>query len=357
MSFKSLINLNINKDDSDINDYIYIWDYFKKRPNKITIHKSYTLDLEKEIIELSSENVKFSEVIPSESEDIVNDRILSKLEIDDKVIFISYVVIDRKFQSPEISGLTIFYKDEDDVSVIDELVEDFEKYSIQEIEEVEYNLYTTSVSSSSTLIAESISPITDLDNIDLYYSSKTFKNIKKSIKSLKKNTKGLFIFYGERGTGKTSVINYLANSLNRSVIFVPNNMVEHTINNCDFRKFLHKYHNPIVILDDCEMIFNDYFNRTNLASYNLLQLTEGIFLDSTNATFITIFNVDDVSEIDQNLCECNNLIDLVEFDYLSEEESNELGSHLSNKSKYKTKTKLNDIIKKRKDTDNKKIGF
>jgi hypothetical protein len=357
MSFKSLINLNINKDDSDINDYIYIWDYYKKRPNKVAIHKSYTLDLEKEIAELSSENVKFTEVIPSESEDIVNDRILSKLEINEITIFISYIVIDRRFQSPEISSLTIFYKDENDESSIDELVENFEKYSIQEIEEVEYNLYTTSISSSSTLIAEPISPITDLDNIDLYYSSKTFKNIKKSIKSLKKNTKGLLIFYGERGTGKTSVINYLANSLNRSVIFVPNNMIEHTINNSDFRKFLHKYHNPIVILDDCEMIFNDYFNRTNLSAYNLLQLTDGIFLDSSNATFITIFNVDDVSEIDQNLCECNNLIDIIEFDYLSEEESNELSTHLSHKAKFKTKAKLNDIIKKRKDTDNKKIGF
>jgi Cdc6-like AAA superfamily ATPase len=174
---------------------------------------------------------------------------------------------------------------------------------------------------------------------------------------LKKNTKGLFIFYGERGTGKTSVINYLANNLNRTVIFVPNSMIEHTINNSDFRKFLNKYHNPIVILDDCEMIFNDYFNRTNLSAYNLLQLSEGIFLDNINATFITIFNVDDISEIDQNFIDCNNLIDIVEFEYLSSDESNELSAHLSDKTKYKNKNKLNDIIKKRKVLNNKKIGF
>jgi hypothetical protein len=357
MSFKNLLNLNINKDDSDINDYIWVWDYYKKRPNKITIHKSYTLDLEKSIEDYETDNTTFSEIIPSDSEDIVNDRILSHLEIDKTSIFISYVVIDRNFDSPEITSLSIYYKESEDLKIVDELIKNFEKYSIQTIEEVENNLYTTSISSSSTLITEPLSPITDLDNTDLYYSSKTFKSIKKSLKNLKKNTKGLFIFYGERGTGKTSVINYLANNLNRTVIFVPNSMIEHTINNSDFRKFLNKYHNPIVILDDCEMIFNDYFNRTNLSAYNLLQLSEGIFLDNVNATFITIFNVDDISEIDQNFIDCNNLIDIVEFEYLSSDESNELSAHLSDKTKYKNKNKLNDIIKKRKVLNNKKIGF
>lgn len=357
MSFKSKINLNIDKDDSDINDYIIIWDHFKKRPNKITLHKSYQLDLEKIINSFEIDRVTFSEIIPSESEDIVNDRILSHVEIEEIDIFISYVVIDRNFDSPEITSVSIYYKNSGDLELINNLIADFEKYSINMIEEVENNLYTTSISSSSTLITEPLNPITDLDNIDLYYSSKTFKSIKKTIKILKKNTKGLFILYGERGTGKTSLINYLASNLKRSVIFVPNNMIEHTINNSDFRKFLNKYHNPVVILDDCEMVFNDYFNRTNLSAYNLLQLSEGIFLDNINATFITIFNVDDVTEIDQNFIDCNNLIDIVEFDYLSSDESNDLAQHLSDKTKYKNKTKLNDIIKKRKVLNNKKIGF
>jgi putative ribosome biogenesis GTPase RsgA len=51
---------------------------------------------------------------------------------------------------------------------------------------------------------------------------------------IKKSEKGLSVLWGERGTGKTSIINYLADKLDRIVIFIPNNLIEHTINNPDF---------------------------------------------------------------------------------------------------------------------------
>jgi co-chaperonin GroES (HSP10) len=38
---------------------------------------------------------------------------------------------------------------------------------------------------------------------------------------------------------------------------------------------------------------------------------------------ITIFNVDDESEIDHSLLDTNNIIDIVEFEYLTKDESNE----------------------------------
>ena len=47
---KSLINININKDDSNLNDFLSIWDYFGKRPNKITIHTTYSTKLFTELM-------------------------------------------------------------------------------------------------------------------------------------------------------------------------------------------------------------------------------------------------------------------------------------------------------------------
>jgi hypothetical protein len=111
-----------------------------------------------------------------------------------------------------------------------------------------------------------------------------------------------------------------------------------------------------MILDDCEMIFGDYFSKSNAITNNLLQLIDGVLSDSVEITVLAIFNTLDSSEIDKSLLDCNNLIDIIEFDYLDEDESNELVKLLGYKTKYKNKTRLIDIIKN-KQTNNKKIGF
>jgi hypothetical protein len=134
-------------------------------------------------------------------------------------------------------------------------------------------------------------------------------------------------------------------------------MIEHTIINPDFRKFIKRYSKPIIVLDDCEVMFNDYLNKSNILVNNLLQLSDGFLSELVDVTFITIFNCEDDSEIDHNLIECNNLIEVVEFDYLTEDESNELATHIGEKPKFKNKNRLVDIIKKKQSLNNKKIGF
>jgi hypothetical protein len=174
-------------------------------------------------------------------------------------------------------------------------------------------------------------------------------------KKIKKNDRGLCVLHGNRGTGKTAAINYIANNIDRIIIFVPNNLIDQTINNPDFRKLLKKYHKPIVILDDCEMIFNEYFAKSNTIVNNLLQLVDGFL--SENITFVTIFNVDDELEIDHTLLECNNLIDVFYFSSLSVEESEELSSHLGYNKKFKQETNLVDVVKKKKSDIKSTIGF
>jgi AAA+ ATPase superfamily predicted ATPase len=197
----------------------------------------------------------------------------------------------------------------------------------------------------------------DLDVVELFYNNRTMKDVNKLVKKIKKSQTGISILYGERGTGKTSIIHYLANKLDRIVIFVPNNMLESTINNPDFRKFIKKYNKVLLVLDDCEMSFNEYFVKSNFIVNNLLQLVDGFLSDSVDLSIVTIFNVEDSEEIDHNLLNSNNLIDIIHFDELSEAESNELSDHLGDKTKYKNKAKLIDIIKKRKVLGNKKLGF
>ncbi len=345
------LNLNINKDDSSLNDFLYCWKEFNKRPNKLTIHSNYSTKLFKAYIdEIVVESNNFTEIIPDE-EMIINDKILSKIEED---VYLSYVVIDREMDSSIVSDLVFYYKSEKNLDYIQEIVNGLSKCMIDFCEEESFNLNTISLTTTGLEI-EPMSIDYDFENFEMFYNNKTIKSLNKTIKKIKKNQRGLVILNGERGVGKTSTIKYIADNLDRIVIFIPNTLIEHTINNSDFRKFLKKYTKPVLVMDDCEMIFNEYFTKSNMIVNNLLQIVDGLIFD--DVTVITIFNVDDDTEIDHTLLEANNLIDVLDFDYLELEEANELSSFVGSSKKFKNKTKLIDIIKKQTSTKNKRIGF
>lgn len=352
---KISLNLNINKDDSSINDFIYCWNIFETRPNKILVHDSYlSKDFLNVIDPMIVERNCFTEILPDLESDIVNIKTLAKIS---ETIFISYVLIDRNQPDSIVSDITFFYKNENDSEKINSIIESLIQDCEVDYEESEINKLNSIGLSNTGLDLERVETKIDLDVIEMFYNNKTIKDINKLIKKIKKSQTGLSILYGERGTGKTSMIHYLAAKLDRIVIFVPNNMLEHTINNPDFRRFIKKYNKVLLVLDDCEMSFNEYFVKSNFIVNNLLQLVDGFLSDSIDLSIVAIFNVEDEEEIDHNLLNCNNLIDMIYFEHLSESESNELSEHLGEKTKYKNKTKLIDIIKKRKVLNNKKLGF
>lgn len=356
MKTKNSLNLNINKDDSEINDYLFCWNFFGSRPNKLLIHDSYVASDFLNLINPTIEDKTiFSEVIPEPDLDIINTKTLAKLSDS---VFISYVLIDELQPNSIVSDISFFYQDDKDKEFIDSILENLCQECEVDYEDPEsVNKLNTITISNSGLELERVETKNDLDIIELFYNNKTIKDVNKLIKKIKKSETGISILYGERGTGKTSIIHYLSSKLDRIVIFVPNSMLEHTINNPEFRKFIKKYNKVLLVLDDCEMSFNEYFVKSNFIVNNLLQLVDGFLSDTIDLSIVAIFNVEDPEEIDHNLLNSNNLIDLIQFDCLSETEANELSEHLGEKTKYKNKTKLIDIIKKRKVVINKKLGF
>lgn len=346
------LNLNINKDDSQLNDFLFCWKEFSKRPNKITIHSNYSTKLFKDFVDDKIiESNTFTEIIPDEDEMIINDKILARLSNE---IYLAYIVIDRELDTSLVSDLVFYYKSEANLPEIQKILDGINKCMIDFCEEESQNLNTLSLSNSGLEI-EPLSIDYDSDNFELYFNNKTIKSLNKSIKKIKKSERGLVILNGERGVGKTSTIKYIADNLDRIVIFIPNSLLEHTINNSDFRKFLRKYTKPVLVLDDCEMIFNDYFSKSNMIVNNLLQIVDGLIYD--DVTVITIFNVDDESEIDHTLLESNNLVDSISFEYLSSEEAEELSKHVGGSKKFKSDVKMIDVVKKRNTNKNKHIGF
>jgi ABC-type lipopolysaccharide export system ATPase subunit len=134
-------------------------------------------------------------------------------------------------------------------------------------------------------------------------------------------------------------------------------MIEHTISNPDFRRFLKRYSKPVIIIDDCEMLLNDAFSRSNMFVNNLMQMVDGFLSDSIEANILTIFNVEDENEIDHSLLDCNNLLRVIEFPELSSEESTDLSSHIGLNKKYKNKMRVLDIIRNNKPRESHEMGF
>ena len=346
------LNLNITKDDYNLNDFIYCWDSFGSRPNRIVIHNTYSTKLFDKVISpyILDKNV-FTEVIPDSEEVIINDKMLAKL--DDRC-YLSYVVADRNMDNSFIDSITFYY--EGTYDGIQKIVEELNDCVLDYCEDDSNKLNTIGLSVNGL----EIEPLTlkeDGDNIDLFYSSRTFKKVEKAIKGIRKADKGLTLLYGERGTGKTSIINYMASKLDRIVIFVPSSMVEHTINNPEFRKFIKKYEKPILVLDDCEMFIGDSFMKSTPFCNNLLQMVDGFLSDTMNVNVVAILNVESEDEIDEALLDCNSLIEVVEFEPLIEEEANDLAKHLGTGKKYKNKSKVIDIIKKKNNAAEVGIGF
>lgn len=351
-SERSSLNLNITKDDYNLNDFIYCWDKFGGRPNRIVIHNTYSTKLFNKVMEsiILDKNV-FTEVIPDSEEVIINDKILAKL---DENCYLSYVIADRNMDNSFIDSITFYY--DGGYERITDILEELNDCILDYCEDDSNKLNTIGLSVNGLEI-EPINMKEENDNIDLFYNSATFKGVTKSIKGIKKADKGLTIFYGPRGTGKTSIINHVASKLDRIVIFIPSSMIEHTINNPEFRKFIKKYEKPILVVDDCEMFFGDIYSKSSIFSNNVLQMVDGFLSDTMNANLILIMNIDDEDEIDPSLLECNNLIEVVEFTNLTVEESNDLAKSLGSNKKYKIESSVVDIVNKRTSDEEITIGF
>lgn len=349
----SKMNININKDHNELNDFLICWNIFGKRPNKISIQNTYLTSAFTNLVDdlLIEKNVSTEIVATKEGKLVFNQELFCKIEDD---IYISYYILDKNQSHSVISDVMFFYKDEENYEKVKEIIELMNSCLPGFDEEEHYNLNHITIF-NSVMEVEPITFDDEFDNFDYYYSEVTLKEINKSIKKLKKNDKGLYIFNGERGTGKTFCVKYLASNVDKMFFYIPNNLLESTINNPEFKNLLKKYQSPVLIIDDCESSLQDIFSKNNQTSSNIIQMVDGILSDNLPVSVICIFN--DFIEEDNILLDCNNLQVIVDFEYLSEEESTELSKLVGNNKSIKNKSKMLDIIRKKNPSKDKKIGF
>lgn len=144
--------------------------------------------------------------------------------------------------------------------------------------------------------------------------------ILKHLKS--KNSGGLFLFYGVPGTGKSTYIKNLIQSVKKDIIFISPNLAGN-LDSPGFTKFLIENRNAVFVIEDAENLIVSRDSESNSAISTILNLTDGLLGESLGIQFICTFNTN-ISRIDKALLRKGRLKALYEFQALSTVKSNQL---------------------------------
>lgn len=341
----NILNFNVEKDDHNVNDYIFCWSEFGYRPSKTTIHGYFKTEgflnylKELNITEIS----EFTDVIPNEEVSIINQK--NFISINNE-LYLTYTHLDKEHEDSLISDVSIFHINSQKEKV-DEIVNSLSNLIIaseeESVETKKNNLSMVNLNQNGFEL-EDIEIEKDFEDIEFFYEDSVLKRIKKVIKTISNEKKGLTILTGERGCGKTNLISYMTKKINKDFIYIPCNLIENTINNTEFRKFLKINKGCVLIIDDAEIYFSQMFSKSTSYTNNLLQLIEGVYSDSLKLNIILSLNCQ-TSEMDKILLESNEILDVIEVGKLNLKKIEELCEYLGQKSKFKSPSKLTEILK------------
>lgn len=180
-------------------------------------------------------------------------------------------------------------------------------------------------------------------NLNFHYNENFKEAHQKILKNIRKqNTKGLYLFHGEPGTGKSTYIKHLIHQQTKEVIFlspkIAGNLEDFSLTN-----LLMNRKNCILVIEDAEGLVVSRDNKHNSGLSFLLNITDGLLGDSLGIQIIATFNTD-VRNIDKALLRKGRLTAMYEFKKLSVDRTNTLLEKLGKNMQLTTEMSLTDIF-------------
>lgn len=201
-------------------------------------------------------------------------------------------------------------------------------------------------------------------DVEMNYGTKfaeSYDTIFKSLNDYKNDERGrLLLLHGEPGTGKTTFINYLANKINRKILWLPTMLAE-SITSPGFISLLMDNKGCVLIIEDAERVIGDRTssNSSSIGVSNILNLTDGVLGDALQIHVIATFNTAK-ENIDKALLRSGRLIAEHKFEALPIEDTNRLLAHLGKEGTSDKPLTLSDIYtfgQKEIRTEEKKSSF
>lgn len=198
----------------------------------------------------------------------------------------------------------------------------------------------------------------EIDDLDINYGYGFEEFHEELMVRFNTSTKGLVLFHGEPGTGKTYYIRHLLRSMvanKKVVIYMPPNMVDHLIEP-GFMTFLTEEVKNwsedgnfcVLLIEDAEPLLAKRQEGIRIQGItNLLNMSDGLLNDMLNLQIICTFNVG-LRKLDSALLRPGRLIARKEFKALSELDANLLAQRIGIKHHFKGPATLGEIYAMRK---------
>ena len=143
------------------------------------------------------------------------------------------------------------------------------------------------------------------------------------VENLNKDRSGLYLFYGQPGTGKSSYIASLTQmKINKKFIYLPSSLFNQLDSPVLMQLFLNN-RNSIFIIEDGEKLLINRETENNSPISALLNMSDGLIGQLLNSQIICTFNTS-LDKIDEALLRSGRLISMYEFTSLEKSRAIEL---------------------------------
>lgn len=178
--------------------------------------------------------------------------------------------------------------------------------------------------------------LNELSELDLHYGEgfNSFHN--ELLDRLVQHKKGLTLFHGDAGTGKSTYIRYLIRTIkemdqDNDILYYPPTMVA-SITEPTFIDFIANWAksvkgNKYLLIEDAEPLLESRENVRNISVTNLLNATDGLLSDILGIQIIATFNTD-LNDIDSALLRPERLQARKNFKKLKKENAIELAKKI-----------------------------
>lgn len=265
--------------------------------------------------ETSSET--FEQKVEASSFQLLYDRAIVAIRYDDTgyvLVYDGILVLVSLFKEYFRVGGILTNKSPQEVEYIFKGVEKYD----EKIDNTKYMIAAYAPQIGITMMEQTLKSF-DISIEDNYCDDIPYERM---VDILSGDDKALLLFYGEPGTGKSTIIRKLIGEVEKRFILMDPSIIT-TISDLQFVSFLSENKNTVIVLEDCEKLLKSREDGINNTIGTILNLTDGIVGDSFGVKFICTFN-SDIDNIDKALLRKGRLSMKYEFKKLPLEKAKKI---------------------------------